>query len=344
MRRIGFSVGFVFAFVTAAAFIRTLESMIPNAIAAPVGPQPKVQVENPLFDFGSAFQGQMVLHTFKIRNLGKGRLLISGVKTSCGCTAAQPTKTTLAPGEEAEITASFDTRFRTGHQLRTIMVSTNDPGNPSALMTIHGVVRQRVAATPAQVAFGSVRQGTEVTKEVTISDLAEQKRFKITSMTNSNVAIKVTQENRLDGKSGAVLKASLLKNMPVGAFNDTINVMAMGVPVTINVFGTVTGDLNVDPPQVSFGIVPQGGEATRIVELINHGQKPVKVLGLTSDTPAVTAEAELVSAGKEYKITVQLRRSSLEGQIRGHLHIRTDHPDQPTLAVPFYGIVGQFQM
>lgn len=344
MKKNAFAAAVVFALVAVTALARAQEPMIPGANAAPPGPQPKIKVENPLFNFGTATEGTMVNHTFKIKNVGKSRLVIRGVKTSCGCTAAQPTKTNLAPGEEADITAGFDTRFQKGHQERTITVMTNDPDTPQAIMNIQGVVKQQVAAVPDQAAFGKVKQGTEITKEVLIEDLTGQKNFNVSEVTNSNPAIKVTKEKRPDGKPGARLKITLTKNMAPGDFEDAVNVVTSRIPVKIGVFGTVTGDLSVDPAQVSFGIVPHGQAATRIIKLTNQGGKPVKVLGIDSDAPAVSASAQPVADGKEYKITVELHRGTPDGQVRGNLKIKTDDPEQKVVSVPFYGIVGRFQI
>ena len=132
---------------------------IPGTNSAPPGPQPKVEVLNPLYDFGTALEGKMVDHVFKIKNTGHGELEIRGMKTSCGCTAAAPSKNHLAPGEEADVSVGFDTHFQKGHQVRTITAFTNDPATPQAVMTMQGIVKQQVAATPAQVAFGTLRKG-----------------------------------------------------------------------------------------------------------------------------------------------------------------------------------------
>lgn len=341
MKKIFFSAALGLALLIGATFAMAQEGMVPGGNAAPPGPQPKAVIEKPLFDFGTALEGTMVRHTWKVTNAGQGRLVIRGVKTSCGCTAAAPAKTNLAPGESTEISAGFDTRFQKGHQSRTITAYTNDPDTPQAIMTIQGVVKQQVAATPAQVVFGDVKKGTEVTKEVTISDLTGEGGFTVGSITNSNPAIKVTKEKRPDRKPGALLKVTLTKDMPVGGFDDTLKVVTTRIPVQIDVFGKVSGDLSIDPAQVSFGIVPRGQEAVRIVKLTSA--KPVKVLGITSDVVAVTASAEPVTAGKEYKITVQLHRGTPDGQVHGELQIKTDDPEQGTLKVPFYGVVGQFQ-
>ncbi|SRR5579885_674690 len=320
------------------------QPQIPGINAAPPGPQPKVQVINPLYDFGTALEGKMVEHTFKIKNVGKGELIIRGMKTSCGCTAATPTKNHLAPGEETDISVGFDTHFQKGHQVRTITAYTNDPDTPQAIMTMQGIVKQQVSATPSQVAFGTVRKGTSATQEVAIADLTNQKGFKVSSATNSSPYIKVTQEQGKDGKPGTALKVELLPTMPPGAFDDTIKVITNRVPLQIDVFGTVTGDLSIDPAQVSFGIVPRGQDVVRILKLSNAGSRDVKVLDVTSSVPSVVGSAEAVKPGKEYRITVTLRRGTPDGQLRGQLAIKTDDPDQGTVSVPFYAIVGQFKI
>ena len=317
---------------------------IPGINAAPPGPQPKAQILNPLYDFGTALEGKMVDHVFKIKNVGKGELMIRGVKTSCGCTAASPTKNHLAPGEETDISVGFDTHFQKGHQVRTITAFTNDPQMPQAVMTIQGVVKQQVAATPDKVAFGTVRKGTPVSQEVTIHDLTNLKDFKVATITNSSPSIKVTREPSKSWTSDVVLKVELLPTMQPGAFDDSIKVITNRVPLQIDVFGTVTGDLTLDPPQVSFGIVPKGQDVVRILKLTNSGPKDVKVLGITSSVTSVAAAAEAVKPGKEFRITATLGRSTPEGQLRGQLTIKTDDPDQATINVPFYAIVGQFKM
>lgn len=318
---------------------------IPGINSAPPGPQPKLVVENPLFDFGTALEGTMVSHTFKIKNAGPGELVIRGTKTSCGCTIATPTKNHLGPGEEAEISVGFDTHFQKGHQIRTVRAFTNDPQNPDAAMTIQGTVRPQVAAVPAQVSFGKVKKGTEETRQVVISDLVGGKiPFQVVSASNSSPVIKVEIVKRTDGKPGATLNVTLPKSMPVGGFDDSIKVVTNRIPLNVDVFGTVTGDLDLDPAQVSFGIAPRGQDVIRILKLSNNGSHPVKVLGISSSSPSVSASAEPVANGKAYKITVMLHRGTPDGQLRGNLAIKTDDPEQTTLSVPFYAIVGQFKI
>lgn len=311
--------------------------------AAPSAGQPKLQLLDPNYNFGTVTNGIPVTHVFKIRNAGTGNLIIGAVNTSCGCTAAKPTKTTLAPGEESDIEVTFDTRFDKGPATRTITVLNNDPKNPQAELTLKGDVKVQVAASPSEVAFGNIKHGTEPARQVLITDLVDGKPLKITKISKASPDISVTPVPRPDGKPGAAINVTLLKTMPAGPFDDTINLATSRAPIDISVFGTVQGDITVNPPQVSFGIVGRHQPTQRVVRLLNHGDRRVSVTGVSSSSQDVSAAVEPVTPGKEYKITLQLAPDTPDGPIRGRLAIHTDDPNQQTVSLPFYGIIGSFR-
>jgi hypothetical protein len=305
---------------------------------------PKAEAIDPIYNFGTAPSGPPVNHVFKVRNAGTGTLTIDGVTTSCGCTAAKPTRNSLAPGEESDIAVTFDTISEKGPATRTITVVTNDPKQRQFELTLKGDLRAQVEAAPPFVAFGIVKHGVEKTSRVTIADLVNDKELlQVGPTTNSSANIKVSQESRTDGKPGAMLTVTVLKSMPVGPFDDTIKVKTSRAPLIIAVYGTVTGDLTVSPAQVSFGIVPHHQSALRIVRLTNAGGQAINVLAVTSSNQSVTAAVEPIKAGKEYKVTLELRPNTPDGALRGAVAIRTDDPQETWVNVPFYGIVGSFK-
>jgi hypothetical protein len=311
--------------------------------AEPSSGQVSAQTIQPVYDFGTVLNGAQVKHVFKLKNTGTAPLIIGGVQTSCGCTVAKPTRSIVQPGDETDIAATFDTRTDRGPSSRIITVFTNDPKHEQLQLTMKGDVKVQVDASPSPVAFDKVKHGTEESRQVLITDAMNDRNFKLGPITNSNPNIKVAQRPRADGKSGAALTVTLLKTMPAGPFSDTVKVPTSRVPVEIVVFGTVLGDLNVTPPQVSFGIVPHRGGAERMVRLTNSGARAVKITGLSSTNLAVTAAAEPITPGKDYKITLQLQPDTPDGALRGMLAIKTDDPNQQDVVVPFYGIVGSFK-
>ena len=311
---------------------------------------PKAEVAGKVYDFGSVLNAVPVAHVFKIHNAGTGTLVIGGVQTSCGCTAAKPTKSQLPPGEESDIAVTFDTRYDKGPATRTITVYTNDPAAKSIVLTIKGDVKVQVEAAPAQVAFGDVKHGTDQTRQVLLNDLVggtdpakAQREFEVKSITNASPNIKVAAAPRTDGKAGAALTVTLLPTMPIGAFDDTIKVTTSRAPVDITVFGNVQGDITVKPTQVSFGVVPHRQGTLRYVRLVNAGARAVKVTSVTSSNVSVSATAEPVEAGKEYKITLELRPNTPDGALRGQVAITTDDPQQQTLSLPYFGIIGSYR-
>src|SRR5437870_4168809 len=75
---------------------------------------------------------------FKYQNTGKAPVHFKSVHASCGCTAAQSQKDQVAPGEKGEITATFNIGDRTGLQVKTVTVQTDDPdpAHATAILTL----------------------------------------------------------------------------------------------------------------------------------------------------------------------------------------------------------------
>lgn len=94
------------------------------------------------FDFGKIEEGKVVEHTFKFQNDGKAMLNISDIKTSCGCTAALVSKEKIGPGEEGTLKVELDTKNRKGKMSRTITITSNDPKEPTKILTVYADIQQ----------------------------------------------------------------------------------------------------------------------------------------------------------------------------------------------------------
>jgi len=129
---------------------------------------PKLQVDNPKYDFGEVFQGGKAPHVFEFVNKGDEVLHIDRVRSSCGCTAVLVTEKNIPPGGKGEIKANFDsTRFR-GAISKTIYVYSNDPAQPVMQLHIKGKVLEVVSIKPAQINFGKVPAEKVVTSTVVL--------------------------------------------------------------------------------------------------------------------------------------------------------------------------------
>src|SRR5437016_12628537 len=95
---------------------------------------------------------QAVAH-FKYENVGNTPIHFESVHASCGCTTAQTQNEQVAPGQKGEITATFNIGGRTGTQVKTVTVQTDDP-NPAhstTVLTLKAVITPLLEIQPTLV-------------------------------------------------------------------------------------------------------------------------------------------------------------------------------------------------
>lgn len=118
---------------------------------------------------------------FKYQNTGDKPVKFKSVRTSCGCTAAQSQKEEVPAGEKGEITATFNIGERTGTQIKTVTVETDDPANITTTLTLKAVIPQQLEITPTFVFWG---QGEEPKPKTIVVRAAKDfpvKHLKVTS-------------------------------------------------------------------------------------------------------------------------------------------------------------------
>ncbi len=80
-------------------------------------------------DFGDITQGDVVEHVFKFENTGNEPLILSNVKTTCGCTAPSWPREPIAPGATADLTVKFNSAGKMGKVTKVITVVSNAGAN-----------------------------------------------------------------------------------------------------------------------------------------------------------------------------------------------------------------------
>jgi hypothetical protein len=88
---------------------------------------------------------------FNYENKGDAPVHIKAVKPSCGCTTAALPKNDVAPGEKGSITATFNIGDRTGVQMKTVTVETDDPKAPQQVLTFRATIAQMLEVQPSFV-------------------------------------------------------------------------------------------------------------------------------------------------------------------------------------------------
>ena len=118
---------------------------------------------------------------FKYENTGKTPVHFKSVHASCGCTTAQTQKDIVAPGDKGEITATFNIGDRTGTQIKTVTVETDETPNQKTVLTLKAEIPQQLEVTPNFVFWKQGDKADAKTINVKVGKDFTVKHIKVTS-------------------------------------------------------------------------------------------------------------------------------------------------------------------
>ena len=102
-------------------------------------------------DLRPGFNDKQAVAHFKYENVGNTPVHFESVHASCGCTTAQTQNEQVGPGQKGEITATFNIGGRTGTQVKTVTVQTDDPERSTIVLTLKAVITPLLEFQPALV-------------------------------------------------------------------------------------------------------------------------------------------------------------------------------------------------
>lgn len=101
-----------------------------------------INFETEIIDYGTVIQHSDGAKTFWFTNTGEAPLLITDVKTTCGCTVPSYSKAPILPGESGEIEIKYSTA-RLGAFTKSITVISNAEGGNKILKIKGNVVASK---------------------------------------------------------------------------------------------------------------------------------------------------------------------------------------------------------
>ena len=104
---------------------------------------PKISFTEKSFNFGDIKQGETVEHVFMFENVGNEPLIISDVKTTCGCTAPEWPREPITPGAKANIKVVFNSAGKMGVQNKVVTILSNAVNNPERVKIVSNVLPQK---------------------------------------------------------------------------------------------------------------------------------------------------------------------------------------------------------
>ncbi|MFT6994111.1 MAG: hypothetical protein ACJA1P_000842 [Maribacter sp.] len=99
----------------------------------------KIEFKTETVDYGEITKGSDGIRVFEFTNTGKTPLIISDVRSSCGCTIPKKPEDPIMPGKTGEIQVKYDTN-RVGPIRKAITVISN-ADTPTKVLKIKGEVK-----------------------------------------------------------------------------------------------------------------------------------------------------------------------------------------------------------
>jgi len=98
----------------------------------------KIEFKTDVIDYGTIEKGANGVRFFEFTNTGEAPLIITKVKSSCGCTTPSWPKNPVLPGESGKIEVKYNTMIVSPIR-KTITVSSN-ADKPTVALKIKGLV------------------------------------------------------------------------------------------------------------------------------------------------------------------------------------------------------------
>lgn len=126
-----------------------------TAKIAAVNPNaPDISFTKTVHDYGTLFQGGDGNSEFEFTNTGKEPLILSSVKSSCGCTVPSWPREPIMPGKKEVIKVKYDTN-RIGPINKTITVMSNAKTSPVVLKISGSIVKKTEEKTVPEKTLSS---------------------------------------------------------------------------------------------------------------------------------------------------------------------------------------------
>lgn len=99
----------------------------------------KIEFKTETINYGEIEKGSDGVRVFEFTNTGDAPLVISDVRSSCGCTIPKKPEAPIMPGETGEIQVKYDTK-RVG-PIRKAVTVTSNADTPTKILKIKGLVK-----------------------------------------------------------------------------------------------------------------------------------------------------------------------------------------------------------
>ncbi len=307
---------------------------------------PEVTFDSMSVDFGVMREDQILTRRIEFASTGDAVLEIVEVKTTCGCTAAQPDRRRYEPGTRGFFEVTFDPSAP-GKQKKFINVITN-VRDEAYRLTVHADVTGLVGIEPKLLDLKVLRYHKEYVGTVLVT--LDNASYRVVSATTSNVLLRATVHAVPENPLQRRVEVTIPDTTPWGGVFSWLNLVIEGRPSEdeavqrylrkVRVQGQLFGDLTSKPDTFRFGAKP-GASFERKVTLTRTDGQPldvtqatIQIIGMPDATVSIVRVGDSVT-----ELVMNCPGVAGARPYRGTVKFRTNVIGEEVLVIPIVGVV-----
>lgn len=182
--------------------------------------------------------------------------------------------------------------------------------------------------------FGDVVQGESVERVFVVGNdgASDLKIAEVIPWASTVVSV----DSVVPARGEAQIRIRLDTRNLKGALNELVKVQFVGrdqLPLWLQLRGRVVLPVQLAPADRAYFFTVVGEAPEEELEIINHQDAPLEILGVTSDNPRFRTTFRTVEAGQRYKLTIALDPMTPSGRHEAKISVRTDSRDYPSLEI-----------
>lgn len=321
------------------------------------GQKATIEFEKTSYNFGTISEsGGKVMYDFIFKNTGTVPLILTNVRTGCGCTTSEWDRQPIAPGASGSIKVYFDPRNRPGAFIKSIAVNSN-ASNPVVSLTVRGKVSRKAASpydnykftlgtlkiTDNHLNVGSLLNTQLTNKNLELVNSGSQPITLTVNSSTPAITVLSCPSTLQKGERGTLqIQYDPQKKNDWGFVKDQLDIMVNNQNKgTIKVYANITEDFSACNPETAPEITFSETETiledlapnttyTHNFYIQNNGKSELLIRKLTPSDPNITASAvkETVKPGKKVKVTITFKTDDRKKMVK-IIQFITNDPQNP---------------
>ncbi len=303
-------------------------------VAFNVGAAPRLQCENPNFDFGTMINPDKISHEFMLKNIGDEPVRISTIKNCCGVSSSIDPMIIL-PGSNAVCRSVFNCKNRYGPQEKQILIASNDQRNPYFELRMTGTLQQAIEVSPRYLRLGDLSTHSELSQIIKAVNLLEE----VVILESVESTVPGIHVEMVGGAEGATsdergpqrsweVRLTSNGNLRAGRLSGQIRLNFSTGSVSVPVMGHVQAALQVVPESITLSKSTDQSVERRVmlrnIEGSSFSIESAELINLDG-----TVEYQKLAPGK-WSVMLQLMPSS----VKPFAELNVKLSDGPDIRIP----------